>query len=383
MATTAKRRGNHEGTVPRQRADGRWVVQLRYVDDLGVPQRAEIYGRTAAEVRGNAKAMRARLEGGLPARDSTMTLGAFSEEWIGTALAASERKESTRTMYAAITRRHIIGRRIGTTPIGALRPRHVEGWLADLKAEGLSESTCRNGYAILRAILDTAVRDQALGRNPALAVKRPRVAHHEARFLTPDELRTLLDAADGSRYAPLFLLLAHTGLRRGEALALRWPDVDLDKGTLRVRGTLTRLPGGLTVTEPKTARSRRTVPLSPTVARVLKGVRQAQREDRLRAGSMWRDSGHIFATEFGEPCDPRNALRALTVAAHRVGLEGVGLHTLRHSAASVMITRGVPLKVVSDILGHGSIAITADIYGHVSPDISREALAGLSEALDG
>ena len=100
-----------------------------------------------------------------------------------------------------------------------------------------------------------------------------------------------------------------------------------------------------------------------------------------RAGQLWMDSGHVFVTEVGEPCDPRNALRALTVAARRAGLEGVGLHTLRHSAASVMLSEGVPLNVVSQILGHSGISITADVYGHIAPDDSRSALDVLGSAL--
>jgi integrase len=100
------------------------------------------------------------------------------------------------------------------------------------------------------------------------------------------------------------------------------------------------------------------------------------------AGSAWRQTGFVFTTEFGEPCDPRNAFRALRVAAMKAGLQHAGLHTLRHSAASVMLTRGVPLKVVSDILGHSSIAITGDIYGHVSPDVARQAMDTLGDAFD-
>jgi integrase len=191
----------------------------------------------------------------------------------------------------------------------------------------------------------------------------------------------LLRAAEGSRYAPLFALLVHTGLRRGEALALRWSDVDLTKGMLRVRGTLSRIDGDLLVTEPKTAKSKRFVPISAPAERLLRDLQAAQVVERSRAGSAWRQTGVVFTTEFGEPCDPRNAFRALKVAAAKAGLPDVGLHTLRHSAASLMLTHGVPLKVVSEILGHSSIAITGDVYGHVAPDVSREAPDILGDVL--
>jgi integrase len=191
-----------------------------------------------------------------------------------------------------------------------------------------------------------------------------------------------LRAAEGGRYVSLFALLVNTGLRRGEALALQWSDVDLTRGILRVRGILSRLDGGLVVTEPKTAKSKRFVPLSEPAERLLRQVHAAQAEERRLAGSAWRQPGFVFTTEFGEPCDPRNAFRALRAAATKAGLPHARLHTLRHSAASVMLTRGVPRKVVSDILGHSSIAITGDIYGHVSPDVARQAMDTLGDAFD-
>jgi integrase len=165
-------------------------------------------------------------------------------------------------MYATLTRNHISSSALGGMPLGKATPRVVEGWLVELRARGLAESTVRIAYDILLAILETALRDGALGRNPVAAVKRPRVTRHEASYLTPDQVRAVLSAAGGTRYAPLFTLLVNTGLRRGEALALQWSDVDLEGGTLRVRGTLARVNGKLEVTEPKTAKSQRAVPLS-------------------------------------------------------------------------------------------------------------------------
>ena len=284
-------------------------------------------------------------------------------------------------MYAGVARTHILNSSIGRLTLDRVRPSHVEGWVVELRRKGLAESTIRSAYTVLRAILDTAVRDGALAINPAAAIRRPRVTSKEAPHLTPGQVADLLRAAEGSRYAPLFALLVHTALRRGEALALQWSDVDLDKGTLRVRGTLARIDGQILVPEPKTAKSKRFVPISIPAEQLLRRIQANQAEERLRAGSAWCQTGFVFTTEFGEPCDPRNALRALKVAAVRAGLPAVGLHTLRHSAASVMLTHGVPLKVVSEILGHSSIAITGDVYGHVAPDVSREAVATLGAVL--
>ncbi|MEY9853834.1 integrase [Leifsonia sp. EB41] len=236
-------------------------------------------------------------------------------------------------------------------------------------------------YTILRGILDSAVRDELLGKNPAAALRRPKVEHHEAAYLNPNEVRHLLDAATGSPARPVFELLLHTGLRRGEALALRWEDIDFTARTIRVRGTLARVGSELLVTEPKTEKSRRTVYMTDASERVLRAARLEQSEGRLRLGSAWVQTGFVFTTEVGTPRDPRNLLRSLKLAAKKAGLPTtVGLHTLRHSAASTMLAGGVPLKVVSEILGHSSVAITGDIYGHVSPEVSATAMDYLSTA---
>lgn len=379
---TARRRGNGEGTAPRRRADGRWQVNIRWTDDHGVNRRTTVYGKTQRETRERAKTVRERVAKGRPAQDRKVTVERFAEEWIGSALAASDRKPTTKTMYAGMARKHVIGSTLGALELGKIRPRHVEAWVVELRGKGLAESTVRSAYTILRAVLDTAVRDGALGENPATAVRRPRVSPKEAAYLTPDQVRDLLVAATATRFSALFELLVNTGLRRGEALALRWPDVDFESKVLRVRGTLSRVGGELVVTETKTEKSKRVLSMTPAVERTLRKVRSTQREERLRAGSVWVHTGFVFTTELGTPADPRNALRALKTAARRAGLPcDVGLHTLRHSAASVMLVNGVPLKVVSEILGHSSISITGDIYGHVSPDIARHALDGLAAAL--
>jgi integrase len=318
------------------------------------------------------------VEGGQPARDRKQTVAAFTQHWIDSSPQASDRKQTTKVMYAGMARTHIFGSSVGGVTLDRMRPSHVEGWAVELRRKGLADSTICSAYTVLRAVLDTAVRDGALASNPAAVVPPPEVTAREAPHLTPAQVAELLRAAEGTRYAPLFALLVHTGLRRGEALALQWSDVDVEKGLLRVRGTLARVQGRLLVTEPRTAKSRRFVSLSAPAERLLHGIRAGQAQERRRAGSLRRETGFVFTTETGEPCDPRNARRAPKVAAARAGLPHAGLHTLRHSAASVMLTAGVPLKVVSEILGHSSI--TGDVHGHVSPHVSRDAMDVLGAA---
>lgn len=164
-------------------------------------------------------------------------------------------------------------------------------------------------------------------------------------------------------------------------MALRWSDVDMDRSRLRISGTLTRLNGQLLTTEPKTASSRRWLPLSRDLLLLLNIQRQAQEEDRRRAANTWVKSGMVFTTASGEPMDPRNVLRAVTDAARQIGLDGVTVHTLRHSAATLLLESGVHLKGVSSLLGHANIRITAETYAHLSDDAARSALTRLSQSL--
>jgi len=339
-----------------------------------------VTGRSAKETRRKAEEVRARLKKELPARDTRQLVDQYAETWVETTLANSDRKTSTKTMYSAVTRHHIIGSQLGATPMHRVRPSAVDGWLAELRRKGLSDSTRRNAYTILRAIFDAAVKDRELADNPVAAITRVEVK--EAEYLTPQQVKSLLEAASCTRYGLLFELLVNTGLRRGEALALKWRShVKEDDGWLEIRGTLTREDGELVTTSTKTAKSRREVPITDRTADILQQLRARQVAERNRAGSQWNETGYVFTTAFGDPCDPRNALRALKAAAEQAGLPSLGLHTLRHSAASTMLANGVPLKVVSEILGHSSISITGDIYGHVSPDISVSAMQVLSDAL--
>jgi integrase len=297
-------------------------------------------------------------------------------------------------LYANLSRRNLEPEPFGAIRLDRLKPSDVDGLVLKMRAKtkppledggeprrALSDSTIRQTYTVLRAGLDGAVRDGLLARNPAAAVKRPGVERREARHLDTAGVGAVLAAAKDSRYHAALVLIASTGLRKGECLGLAWERVDLEAGTLKVAATLGRIGDRLVLSEPKTARSRRTVPLSPAAVALLRKHKAAQAAERLRAANQWQDSGLVFTTELGKPVDPRNLLRTIEVAAKAAGVEGVGVHTLRHSAAVAWLEAGVHIKAVADLLGHSSIAITGDVYGHTSDDTARAAVDGLSEVL--
>ena len=403
---------NGEGSIYKRVRDGRvlrYEGAITYTGDDGKTKRHTVYGRTRADVRDKLKKARERLETGAPVRDATRTIGDWLAHWRSTTLAASDRKESTRELYSNLCRRHLEPAPFGAIRLDRLKPSDVEALVLAMRAKtkpgkpdpdegaepeqvrALSDATIRQVYTVLRAGLDGAVRDGLLARNPATAVKRPGVARIEAQHSSAIDVTALLRAAEGLRYRPVLVLIAATGLRRGEALGLHWSDVDLDNGTAAVRGTLGRVGGRLVISEPKTDRSRRTVPLSPAVVAMLKAHKAEQAAERLHAGNQWapqhahtasrcRDA-LIFATELGGPVDPRNALRTIELAAEKAGVGTVGVHTLRHSAAVAWLEAGVHIKAVADLLGHSSIAITGDVYGHTSDDTARAAVEGLTDRL--
>ncbi|AZZ82572.1 site-specific integrase [Gordonia alkanivorans] len=385
---------NGEGSIYKRTRNGKvigYAGALTYLDESETSKRHTVYGRTRAEVRDKLKAARERLDAGAPVRDASRTVGDWMRQWRTTTLAASDRKESTRDLYSNLSRRHLETEPFGATRLDRLKPSDIEGLVLSMRAQtkvrggetvrALSDSTIRQVYTVLRAGLDGAVRDGLLAVNPAAKVKRPGITRQEAKHLPADAVQRVLTAASSSRYHAALVLIAATGLRKGEALGLSWDRVDLDAGSLTVLATLGRIGNRLVISEPKTARSRRTVPLSPAVVALLRRHRVAQAEERLRAGDQWQDSGLVFTTEFGGPVDPRNLLRVLEVAAAGAGVDKVGVHTLRHSAAVAWLESGVHIKAVADLLGHSSIAITGDVYGHTSDDTARSAVAGLSEVL--
>jgi integrase len=213
----------------------RYEGAISYIGDDGETKRHTVYGRTRQDVRDRLRKTRERLEAGAPVRDATRTVADWLAQWRTTTLAVSDRKESTREMYAHLCRKRLEPAPFGAITLDRLRPTDIEALVLKLKDRELSDSTVRSVYTVLRVALDGAIRDGLLARNSAAVVKRPGLARREAKHATAVDVTPLLKAADGLRYRDVLLLIAATGMRRGEALALHWSDVDLDNGTVTVR----------------------------------------------------------------------------------------------------------------------------------------------------
>lgn len=407
----AKRRANGEGTVTK-RKDGRYQAAAYVYRPDGTRIRKFVYGRTRDEVSGKLIELQEKTRQGIPAATSSMKLAAYLAYWL-TAVAPRRYKPSTMGSYEPISRVYIVPA-LGRKALNRLSPADVRGFLADFTASCLcclrgvdanrakekraccavgmccqrrpSARTIQYAHAVLRSALQHAVREELIARNVARIVETPTVPHKEVRPLDRAEARLLLKAARAHRLHALWHLLISTGLRRGEVLGLTWEDIDLTGRQLRVRRNLQRVKGRLIFGTPKTARSVRTIALPESCIVRLAQHKERQKQERAEAGDDWRPLDHqphelAFTTLTGTALDPRNLNRSLTALCQQANVRRVRVHDLRHTCASLLLEQGVAVRTIMETLGHSTITMTLDTYGHVMETTLREAASRMDDAL--
>lgn len=369
-----------------QKYSGKRGVSWSYVLDLGRTadgKRDQKRRRGFATRKAAEEAMQRELHDrrtGAYVEPTRLTVGEYLDRW----LTEAEGGRLAHTMYAyrSIVRNRITPH-LGTIPLAKLGALDVQGCYRALGAAGYAPKTIRLTHTVLRQALSQAVRWRLVPTNAADAADLPAARRNVIEAWTADQARAFLAAtADDERHA-LWRLLLDSGMRLGEALALSWDDVDLAAGTVAVRRTLTRTKaGGWVVGEAaKTRAGHRPIAItSPTVAG-LRAHRARQAERRLRSGSGWVDEGFVFDRGDGGRSSPATVQHGFERAVRAAGVPRLTPHGLRHSSATLLILGGVPLKVVSDRLGHATVAITADVYGHVTAEADRSAADRLSELL--
>ena len=357
-----------------QRSDGQWVASIRFTDVDGSKRRRTVYGRTKTEAERKLEEVRRFIAEQVPVVQSRDAVGAHVTWWAASTLPVSHRRASTVQTYQTIVRTVIIPG-IGAMSLDELTPTALDAWTTRMLDDGRSPATIRKALDVLGMALDVAVRDGKIRTNPVRDAGKPRITRTEVDFFTSSQIADLLAQSNGYRLDPLLRLAVYTGLRRGEALALRWRDVDLEARTLRVTGTLTRVKGRLIRQEPKTSAGTRVVPLVGDAYDALLDALTLQQADR-EASTYWTNQpGYVFTTESGEPVDPSNVGRWFTMIRNKAGLTTGSWHTLRHSAASTLLRTGTPMLVVSRLLGHSKVQITLDLYGHLTTSDIAEAVA--------
>jgi len=365
----------------RQRSKGSWEIVIDVGRDPSTGKRLQHW----ETVRGTKRDAQQRLaellvtiEQGSYIKPKRLTLGQWLEDWIDSYVTTNC---SPRTVdsYRSEIRGHIIPA-LGAIPLTHLRPQHLQSYYARALLQGrvdgkggLSARTVQYHHRILFEALGHAVKMGLLGRNIAEAVDPPRPERKSMATLAPEDVPRFLEVAHDTLYYLLFYTALYTGMRLGDLLGLRWCDVDLDMASLSVVQALYKRRGICEMKEPKSSHSRRQIALSPSLVVLLRKHRIEEQAQRILLGKSLDDGDLVFCHPDGSPLDPGTVTHTFARVITEAGLSRIRFHDLRHTHATLMLKQGVHPKIVSERLGHASVAITLDTYSHVLPGLQEAA----------
>ena len=375
------KRGNGEGSISK-RSGGGWMAQYYVLSGTGGRERRTLYAKTRTEAaRKLARAIGER-DTGFVVDAGRLTMGDYLERWLEDSVKGTVRT-STYEAYRYMVEPHLVPF-LGALKLRDINPVHVRALYREKLEAGLSAATVRKMHAVLSKAMKQAVMDGLVHRNVCDSVRPPRLARKEIRPLDPEQAGALLRAAASDRLEALYVLAVHTGMREGELLGLKWEDVSLDgeEPVLRLRRALVREAGKVALGELKTPKSRRQVRLTRAAAGALRDHLAHQMEEIERAGPSYRAGGLVFATESGSPINPSNLRnRSFKPLLRRAGLAGICFHDLRHTCATLLLTRNVHPKLVQELLGHATISMTLDTYSHFLPSMGDQTVRAMEAAL--
>jgi integrase len=370
-----------------KRRDGRYVGRYTVHTPDG-PKRKYIYGRKYKEVEKKLAEARGDAARGIVFDAENITLGQWLERWLEDVVKSGKAHRTYATHRQQI-RSHIVPA-LGRIKLEALRKVHIDRLYTDLlrakpEGAGLAPPSVRRVHAVLHAALEEAVRGDLIPRNPAAHANKPRVRQKEIEPFDAKQAVALLETARGDRYEALYVLCLTAGLRQGEALGLKWSDVDLDAGTLRINRQLQRMrrdgdkSGSLAFSEPKNA-SRRAVGLPPRAVRALREHRKRQLEEKVRAGSEWQGSDLVFSNFKGKPLEAQNVVnRSFKPLLERAELPPIRFHDLRHSCLSLLASRGEPIRDLQALAGHATASFTLQRYTHHYDSSAKRTAESMAE----
>lgn len=370
------RRHLNEGSIY-QRQDGRFVGAAYMLTASGNRKRVHVYGKTRKEAHDKLLELLAQAANFIPVADRPWTVGDYLDYWM-TDVAPRDHRPRTMELYESSIRLHLKPC-IGNVPLKRLTVSMLQRSLNQQLEEGKSLRVVGVARTVLSAALTRAVREEVLTRNVARIVE---LATDERKEITPwsiEEVNRFLNAAAQHRQYPAFLLLAVYGMRRGEALGLRWQDIDWVKSQLHIRQQLQQVRGQLHVGPVKTRAGRRSLPLVPAVRAALNAHEARKQPAADDAPADMRDL--VFLSDNDMPLWPRNFARMFHKIASRAGLRRIRLHDLRHSTATLLKNLGVPDRDIQLILGHAHISTTQQIYQHGDSEIQRRALSNVGKRL--
>jgi integrase len=376
----SKKRGNGEGSIHR-RKNGGWCAQYTVYTAKGRKRRT-VYGKTRAEVAKKLAKGLSDREAGVVFDVENLTVGEYLDRWLKDSV---EGNVGPRTLsnYQLQVRQHLRPAS-GQIKLKILSPAHVQGLYRSKLDSGLAPSSVRYIHAVLHRALKQALRWGLVPRNASESVDLPKLGNEEVEVLLPEEVRAFLEAAREDRLEALYAVAVTVGLRRGEFLGLRWTDLELDgEPKLRVGRQLQRMRDGLgrRFVAPKGGKGR-TIRLPARTVEALKAHRARQAEMRLKAGPLYQDSGLVFTSEIGTPLEPSNIdRRSFKPLLEKAGLPNIRFHDLRHTCATLLLSRGVNPKFVQELLGHADIKLTLGTYSHFLPSMGDQTANAMESAL--
>ncbi len=377
------KRGNGAGSIYKRKSDNKCVGSLT----LDNGKRKVVYGKTQKEVQDKLKEALYEQQKGTLVATSQQTIEQFLTDWLENTYKRRIRPR-TYERYQEAIKLHIVPAS-GRHQLQKLTPQHVQSFYAREEKNGLAPATIIYYHSVLHNALNMAVKWGLINRNVCDVVSPPRKTRYEIQPLNTEQIQKLLSVLSGHKWEALFTLAIVTGLRRGEILALKWQDINVDTGTLQVRRILSRVPTNTpdrhhvyVEAEPKTQKSRRNVVIAPLAIVTLRKHQALQVEARTLAGKDWLENDYVFCTACGNHLGPNYVVDVLKGLLKQAGLPSIRFHDLRHSAASLLLSLGTHPKVVQELLGHTHISMTLDIYSHVLPGMQQEAMNKLSEALE-
>ncbi|MFJ7998913.1 tyrosine-type recombinase/integrase [Streptomyces sp. NPDC096310] len=371
-----KRNPNGAGSIW-QRKDGRYEARVYVPQPDGTRRRKTVYGATWDECDVKRQELVLRDRQGVPTPARSAKLSEWLPYWLEE-FVRNDRKKTTYAKYETHVRRYLIPQ-IGSKRLETLGAADVRRMLAAVTTQA-SAATAKESHRVLRSALTAACREELISRNVVKLVPAPRVQSRELKPWDLEETTTFLEAARKDPLYAAFVLAVALGLRRGEVLGLRWSDIDLERRTLTVRNQIQRVQKELYADSTKNRRTR-AIPVPLMCVAPLRWQRLRQGEQRLTAGQAWNDSDYVFTTRTGRTIEPRNLSRSFERITEDAGLRRIRLHDARHGCATLLFAAGVPARVVMEILGHSQIAVTMNIYTHVSDDNRREAMGHMDRLL--
>jgi integrase len=365
-----------------KRGDRTWLVRIFMGRDAKGKQKFHhktIHG-TKRDADRYLTATRREMGLGVFVEPAAMPVNEYFDRWLRD---AARPRVSRRTAdgYAGLLERYI-RQPLGHLQLDKVKPLDIQRVYGEMLARGLSARVVRHAHSALHNALKQAVKWGLLSRNPSDLVELPKVLHKERRVLSPEEAQEFLKAAALMPHGLIFEFALLSGMRPEEYLALQWADIDLERGTTQVRRALVRHKKSWCFEEPKTARSRRTVFLPAPLLKKLAAHKRTQAEQRLKLGGAWQAFDLIFCSEEGTPYSiPNITYRFFRPLLTKAKLPRIRLYDLRHGCATLLLIAGENPKVVSERLGHSTVALTLDIYSHVLPHMQQTASARLEEML--